>query len=217
VANRTNWHPETEPSRLIALSDGIFSVAMTLAAVTVLPPDLTHRLYHEGTVAVLADLWPQFIAVAMTFLLVSFYWITHHRIFSYIRRVDRSFLSLNMFFLLGITLMPFAVQLTSLPRPDAAAVALYGVYVGVLGLLLNLIWRSATKDRRLVDADLPEEIVLYGHYRSAISAVVFLLSAPLAYAIGAGNARWFWLIVLLNGRIAARLASRSRREAADLL
>jgi uncharacterized membrane protein len=204
------WHPETEPTRLLALSDGIFSVGMTLAAVQVLPPDLSHRLYHEGSAAVLADLWPQFVAVSVTFLIVGFYWITHHRIFSFIRRVDRGFLSLNLLFLLGITLMPFAVQLTSLPNSDATAVVFYGVYVGTLGLLLNLIWRAATKDRRLVDADLPEEVVLYSHYRSAISAGVFFLSVPLVYLVGVHIARCFWLVLLFNGRLASRLAERRR-------
>ena len=210
-----DWHPQTDPSRLLALSDGIFSVGMTLAAVQIMPPDLTQKLRLEGSAAVLRELIPQFAAVSMTFMIVGLYWITHHRIFSYVRRVDRGFLTLNMGFLLGITLMPFAVQLTSLPQADATAVAFYGAYVGSLGLLLNLIWRSATRDRRLVDADLPEEIVRYSHYRSAISAAVFFASIPLVYVIGVGPARCFWLLLLLNGRVAARLARGT--GAADMM
>jgi uncharacterized membrane protein len=209
------WHPETEPSRLIALSDGIFSVGMTLAAVQVLPADLTQRLKAVGSAAVLAELWPQFIAVSVTFIIVGFYWITHHRIFSYIRRVDLGFLSLNLFFLLGITMMPFAVQLTSLPQADAAAVTFYGIYMGSLGLLLNLIWRAATKGRRLVDADLPEKTVLYSQYRSATSALVFFLSAALVHVIGVNMARCFWLVLMFNGRFASYLAQR-RSPAATL-
>jgi uncharacterized membrane protein len=212
-----NWHPQTDPARLLALSDGIFSVGMTLAAVQILPPDLSQRLIREGTAAVLADLWPQFVAVSVTFMIVGFYWITHHRIFSYIRRVDLGFLTLNMFLLLGVTLMPFAVQLTSLPRTDATAVVFYGAYVGTLGLLLNLIWYYATRGRRLVDADLPEEIVLYSRYRSAISSAVFYASIPLVYAVGVGPARCVWLLLFFNGRVAARLARRPGRAASELM
>jgi uncharacterized membrane protein len=217
MARTESWHPQTDPARLIALSDGIFSVGMTLAAVQVLPPDLSHRLYREGTAAVLADLWPQFVAVSVTFLLVGIYWVTHHRIFSYIRRVDRGFLMLNLLFLLGITLMPFAVQLSSLPRADTTAVAFYGGYCGTLGALLAAIWFVATRGRRLVDADLPEEVVRYGHYRSAFSATIFFLSIPVALYVGTNAARNLWLLVLFNGSIAARLARRGAKTTADLL
>lgn len=217
MSREKDWHPQTDPARLIALSDGIFSVGMTLAAVQILPPDLSHRLHHEGAAAVLADLKPQFVAISVTFLLVGIYWVTHHRIFSYIRRVDRGFLMLNLLFLLGITFMPFAVQLSSLPSADAAAAAYYGAYCGTLGGLLGLIWWSATRDRRLVDADLSEEVVRYGHARSWFSAGIFLLSIPVALYVGANVARYSWLLVMLNSRFAALFARRAGRPTADLL
>lgn len=208
TAHPTDWHPEAEPVRLLALSDGIFSVAMTLAAVQVLPPDLSHRLYHEGAAAVLSDLWPQFLSVAVTFMIVGFYWITHHRHFSYIKRTDRGFLSLNMLFLLLVTLMPFFVQLSSVPREDRVATVSYGLYVGALGLVMNLIWYKATHKRRLVDHDLPERIVRYNHYRSAFSAGVFLLSCPLAWYWDSRMTRFVWCLLFFNHRASAWLASR---------
>src|SRR5471030_730733 len=96
------WHPETEPTRLLALSDGIFSVAMTLAVIQVMPPDLRARLHAEGTAKLLVELIPDFTGIATTFFIVGIYWVTHHRIFSYIRRTDLRFLFLNIFFLLGV-------------------------------------------------------------------------------------------------------------------
>src|SRR5271163_3787343 len=96
------WHPETDPSRLLAPSDGIFSVAMTLAVIQVMPPE--------------------FAAVTTTFFIVGIYWITHHRIFSYVRRTDRPFLFLNLLFLLDVTLMPFFVLISSAHESDAAGV-----------------------------------------------------------------------------------------------
>lgn len=197
------WHPETEAGRLIALSDGIFSVAMTLAAVQVMPPDLNARLRAEGVGPLLSGLIPEFIAIAMTFLLVGMYWVSHHRMFTYIRRVDRPLLFLNLLFLLGITFMPFFVTISLAEGP--AAVAAYGAYIGALGLLQILLWAYATRHRRLIDAHLDAKIIRFNHYRALITSLVFFLSCPLAY-YDTGWARLSWILAVFNGRLAAALA-----------
>lgn len=205
MTHEPEWQPRTDTARLLALSDGIFAVAMTLAAAQILPSDLGKRLYHEGSSAVLADLKPQFTGIALTFMLVGLYWMTHHRIFSYVRRTSQRFTTLNLFFLLGITLMPSAVQFSSLPPSDVTAVVVYGAYVGGLGLLLALIWESAVRGR-LTDPHLDPRVVRYNRYRSLITAGVFLLSCPVAVAFGANAGRLTWLAVFFNGRIAKKLA-----------
>lgn len=200
------WHPETDPARLLALSDGIFSVAMTLAVIQVMPPDLGARLKAEGTAKLLLELIPDFIGIGTTFFIVGIYWVTHHRIFSYIRRTDRSFLFLNLYFLLGVTLMPFFVLISSAHDSDAGALVAYAVYVAVLGFLLDRIWRYASKKHRLIDAHLDARVIRYNHYRSWLTSVIFLLSCPIAY-INTGLARCLWILMFFNGRIASRLAN----------
>jgi uncharacterized membrane protein len=201
------WHPETDTARLLALSDGIFSVAMTLAVIQVMPPDLGARLKAEGTAKLLVELIPDFIGISTTFFIVGVYWVTHTRIFSYIRRSDRSFLFLNLYFLLGVTLMPFFVLLTSVHGSDVVSVVAYAVYIAVLGFLLDRIWRYASKKRRLVDPHLDVRVIRYNHYRSWITSCIFLLSCPVAF-YNIGLARCVWILLFFNGKIAARLANR---------
>jgi uncharacterized membrane protein len=201
------WHPETDPARLLALSDGIFSVAMTLAVIQVMPPDLRARLQAEGAAKLLVELLPDFAGIATTFFIVGIYWITHHRIFSYVRRTDLRFLFLNLLFLLGVTLMPFFVLISSAKDSDAGAVVAYAVYVAALGLLLDSIWGYASKKRRLVDPHLDARIIRYNHYRSWTCSLVFLLSCPVAF-YEPWMARCVWILLLFNGRIASYLAKR---------
>jgi uncharacterized membrane protein len=205
VSRETHWHPETEAGRLTALSDGIFSVAMTLAVIQVMPPDLHARLRAEGVGKLLVELIPEFVGITTTFLLVGLYWVSHHRMFTHIRRVDRPLLFLNLMFLLGITFMPFFVAITAIDSP--AAVAAYGVYIGTLALLMDFVWFYATHHRRLVDPHLDIKIIRYNHYRALISASIFLLSCPLAY-YDTGWAKMSWILVMFNGRLAAALADR---------
>jgi uncharacterized membrane protein len=200
------WHPETDPARLLALSDGIFSVAMTLAVIQVMPPDLSARMRAEGALKLIQEMIPDFIGIGTTFFIVGIYWVTHHRIFSYIRRTDRGFLFLNLYFLLGVALMPFFVLISSAHDSDAGAVVAYAVYVAVLGFLLDRVWRYASKKHRLVDPQLDDRVIRYNHYRSWITSGVFLLSCPFAY-INTGLARCLWVLIFFNGRVAARLAA----------
>jgi uncharacterized membrane protein len=201
------WHPETDPTRLLALSDGIFSVAMTLAVIQVMPPDLAARQRAVGTAHLLVQLIPDFAAIATTFFIVGIYWVTHHRIFSYIRRTDRHFLFLNLYFLLGVTLMPFFVLISSTHESDAGAVVAYAVYVAVLGFLLDRIWNYASARHRLVDPHLDSRVIRYNHYRSWVSSATFLLSCPVAF-YNPGLARCVWFLLFFNGRIASYFANR---------
>jgi uncharacterized membrane protein len=203
-----SWHPETDPARLLALSDGIFSVAMTLAVIQVMPTDLAARLRAEGTAKLLVELLPEFAAVTTTFFIVGIYWITHHRIFSYIRRTDRPFLFLNLLFLLDVTLMPFFVLISSAHESDAAGVVAYAVYVAVLGLVLDWIWGYASKRHRLIDPEVDARVIRYNHYRSWITSLIFLASCPVALYVNPGLARFVWILVFFNGRIASFLARR---------
>jgi uncharacterized membrane protein len=205
VAVEPAWHPETDPTRLLALSDGIFSVAMTLAVIQVMPPDLRARLNAGGTAKLLVELIPDFAGIATTFFIVGIYWVTHHRIFSHIRRTDRHFLFLNLYFLLGVTMMPFFVLISSAHSSDAGAVVAYALYVAVLGFLLDRIWSYASTRHRLVEPHLDARIIRYNHYRSWASSLTFLLSCPVAF-YSTGLARCVWMLLFFNGRIASYFA-----------
>jgi uncharacterized membrane protein len=208
------WHPETGCDRLVALSDGIFSVALTLGTVEIMPPGLHHRLAVEGVAAVLRDLQPQFIWAAVTFFIVGIYWTSHHRIFSYIRRTDETFLTLNILFLLCVTLMPFSIELVQVDEP--LAVGLYAGFLGVFGLLQNRLWAYATRKHRLVDAGLSAEIIRYNSYRSLMAPLVFFASiALIPWSLNA--ARLFWLLLAFSRRACTRLAQHPPKRLQALL
>ena len=199
----SHWHPESEPGRLMGLSDGIFSVALTIAVIEIMPPDLGHRLHELGAAKVLADDSDAIVWLAFNFLLVAIYWIAHHRIFSYVRRTDYNMLFLNVLFLMLITFMPFAIKvLFASPTKDATAVAFYAGFMMTTGVALDLLWRYATKGRRLVDKHLDPAIVRYGHARTYITILIFGISIVVAYAYDARVARWVWPLLFLNRRLA---------------
>jgi len=137
-------------SRLEAFSDGVFAIAATLLIlnVSVAGGPLSPRLI---------EIWPSYVAYAVSFITIGIIWVNHHLVMSQIRQVNRLFLMLNVLFLMLIAFIPFPTRLLAenITRPDsaqAAAVA-YGVTLTLTAVLFNALWRYAATGRRLLRSD----------------------------------------------------------------
>jgi uncharacterized membrane protein len=60
---------EIEFTRIVAFSDGVFAIAITLLVLEIRPPENTHELAHE-----LGELWPSYVAYIVSFLLIGLVW-----------------------------------------------------------------------------------------------------------------------------------------------
>jgi len=129
-------------ARLETFADGVFAIAATLLVLTVEVPDLgDNSLAHE-----LAKLWPSYVAYAVSFVTIGIIWVNHHTVLQQLRGADRTFLFINVFFLMCIAFIPFPTRLlaTYVRTGDgrAAAVA-YGLTLTVTAIFFNLMWRYA--------------------------------------------------------------------------
>jgi len=93
------------PGRLVAFSDGVFAIAITLLILEIRPPAEYGNLLHE-----LAALWPSYLAYALTFLFIGQVWANHHVMFDHIRVADRVILLLNTLLLMIVAFLPFATS-----------------------------------------------------------------------------------------------------------
>ncbi|WP_236648148.1 MULTISPECIES: TMEM175 family protein [Micromonospora] len=79
-----------EPARVVAFSDAVIAIAVTLLVLEIRPPQDTRHLFHG-----LATLWPSYLAYVVTFMLIGQVWANHHVMFDHIRHADRVVLFLN--------------------------------------------------------------------------------------------------------------------------
>ena len=91
--------------RLVAFSDGVFAITITLLVLEIRPPTDDQNLLH-GLVA----LWPSYLAYAVTFLFVGQVWANHHVMFDHVRAADRAVLLLNTVLLMVVAFLPFATS-----------------------------------------------------------------------------------------------------------
>lgn len=140
---------ERDAARVVAFSDGVIAIAITLLVLEIRPPQDTARLARG-----LAALWPSYLAYAITFLLIGQIWANHHVMFDHIRHADRVVLALNTILLMDIAFLPFtaSVLASSLRdgRGERTAVLLQGAAFELAALLFNAIWWYARQRRRLV-------------------------------------------------------------------
>lgn len=201
----------TGPERLIAFSDAVFSVAMTLSVVEVMPADLNEKILSVGALAVLKLLVPKLAGFALTFVIVGVFWLAHHRMFNYIARSDERFLVLNLVFLILIALMPFSIKFSVAGPHDTAAVVFYATYMAATGLSLHVIWRYATHSRRLIDPRVDGGVIKENLIRTAAAPAIFALSIPAAL-VSVDFARVLWLGLLFATRIKAPGGAQRRPD-----
>jgi hypothetical protein len=90
----TNLNSGLSKTRIEALTDGIFAIAMTLMVFDIKVPAVAQmnqlNLRHE-----LIQLWPRFLAYVISFVMLGVYWVGHHNQYHYIRSTDRPLLWIN--------------------------------------------------------------------------------------------------------------------------
>jgi uncharacterized membrane protein len=127
-----------------AFSDGVFAIAITLLVLDLHVPEvgegsLTHALGRQ---------WPADVSYAVSFLTIGIIWINHHGLFRHIDRCDRTLLSLNIFLLMMVAVLPYPTALIShyarTPNATAAAVG-YGAVMVTMALFFNAIWQYAIR------------------------------------------------------------------------
>jgi uncharacterized membrane protein len=140
--------------RVEAFSDGVFAIAMTLLVLDIKVP---HDLAPGRTLAqALGSQWPTYLAFVTSFVTILIMWVNHHRLFMHIGRWDDRLLFANGLLLLGIVLVPFPTALVADYLGSAgqttAAVVYNGTFI-VISLFFNVVWKSASRDGRLLRAD----------------------------------------------------------------
>jgi uncharacterized membrane protein len=140
-----------DTSRLVAFSDGVFAITITLLVLEITPPSDDRNLLHG-----LLALWPSYLAYAVTFLFIGQVWVNHHVMFDHIRAADRTVLLLNTVLLMVVAFLPFATSVLAdalrSGHGQRTAVVFYGIAFDVTALTFNAVWQYACRHRLLSQA-----------------------------------------------------------------
>jgi uncharacterized membrane protein len=192
---------EIEFSRIVAFSDGVFAIAITLLVLALNVPE------HLQGESLASALWGQregLLSYALSFAVIGRFWIVHHRFFSEVTGFDGRLLALNIFYLAWVVLIPFSSEVLGDHGGEAAAVVLYAANLS--GVILTGMWMAADSRRAGLTS-----IAAAEHHeqrnRSLYIAAVFLASIPVA-VVAPGIAPFMWLALFFDP--ARRFAAADR-------
>jgi TMEM175 potassium channel family protein len=190
----------SETARVEAFSDGIFAIAITLLVlnIRVPSPDLTG---HGSTLLqALLGLWPAYLGYLISFFTIGIMWVNHHNMFVLIRRTDRYFLLLSVFFLMCIAFLPFPTAVLAEylgePKGRRLAVALYSATFVLIAVAYNALWWYAVRGGRLLHENADRRAVRNISRRYMFGPIAYSISFGLAFI----NA---WASLAVHGVLAA--------------
>jgi uncharacterized membrane protein len=189
---------QRKPGRLVAFSDAVFAIAITLLVLEIRPPSDYTNLLH-GLVA----LWPSYLAYALTFLFIGQVWANHHVMFDHIRAADRVMLLLNTLLLMIVAFLPFATSVLAGALRSGhglrTAVVFYGIAFSATALTFNAVWQYARRHRLLSETLDPAGATAIGRrFQLALAwlttgALLGLLAPFLGVAVIAAFNIFYWL------------------------
>lgn len=190
---------EVEFGRIVAFSDGVFSIAITLLVLNLgIDKGLTEGQIDNA-------LWDQremFLAYGISFAVIGRFWLVHHRFFAEVEAFDGRMIGLNLLYLGWIVLIPFSSEVLGEYGGQTTAVVVYAVNLAVV-VLLGLLMSVDARRRGLTKID--DRTHRENQIRGAYIAGIFVLSIPLAL-VAPNLAPWLWLVLFIDP--ASRLARR---------
>jgi uncharacterized membrane protein len=200
---RTRHRDDDTPSvdRLLALSDGVVAIALTLLVLQLRVPSLPAASANSASAlaSALARGGDQLTAYAISFYVVAQFWLVHHRVFQHLAGQQEGLAWWNFAFLFTITIMPFTSDMLGEYSSNPLAVDIFA-----LNLLLAALATQATAElgrrKGLMTPGSHVEARRAGLLRSVGVIVVLAASMGLAW-VNADNAKFIWLLlsVVPNG------------------
>jgi uncharacterized membrane protein len=179
-----------EKDRVVAFSDGVIAVIITIMVLELKAP-------HATDISALKETIPVFLSYVLSFVYVAIYWSNHHHFFHLVHRVNGGVLWANLHLLFWLSLVPFTTSWMGENFAAAVPTAVYGVslLMAALGwyVMQTVIVRTQGRDSALASAlgaDLKGKISPLLYIAGILSAFLHALIADAIYVLVA----LMWLV-----------------------
>jgi uncharacterized membrane protein len=194
--------------RLVAFSDAVVAIAITLLALDLPVPTGATMSKFLSSVGNNTD---HYVAFLISFVVIAAAWRRYHGVFRYIQRVDARVRNLNVLWLLTIILNPFATRLLTTPGPSSAGprALQFGFYalLQVLSSAALLLMVHHVAARGLQAPDTPPLTDTQNDWESYGVMLGFGLSIPLFFVTS-----YAWVIWIVVPLVVGQVADRRRRR-----
>jgi uncharacterized membrane protein len=169
-----------EFGRVLAFSDGLFAIAMTLLVVGIAVPTLAEGDSVDELADAIGDLSGSFVSFFISFAVIGRYWVAHHQFFSLLGRIDQGLIGTNLIYLAFIAFLPFPTALLGQYFENPLSVAIYAGAVAIVSGMEVVQFRHAYR-HGLLTRPLTPEVFRWGALMSLSPVIFFVASMPVAF------------------------------------
>lgn len=194
--------------RLAFFSDAVVAIAITLLAIDLPVPTGDTNAEFFASVREQSFAYLTFL---ISFLVISVYWMSHHRVFRYVARVDQQLVLLNLGWLVLIVLNPFLTEI--IRDGEDLTIARFGTYAVAQALVIGtfaLILARLERQGMYVEGT-PAGLTHRGWVGALIPVAAFLVSVPLFPLLD----EWAFAVWVVVPVVASRIAVALRWIPAD--
>jgi uncharacterized membrane protein len=187
--------------RLLALSDGVVAIALTLLVLSLHVPlgTVLHPINSTSAsdlAAALQRLTDPLISYVISFYVIAQFWLAHHRTFRLMAGHDEGLAWWNFLFLFAITLLPFSADLLGQYSENPLAVDIFALNL-LVGSLSTVIVVAVGRRKGLLLPTAKPEVLRSGRVRALGIIIVVAASMGVAwYSPDAAKYMWFLIAVV---------------------
>ena len=192
-------------TRIEALTDGIFSFAMTILVLDFSVALISKEVAHGELVPTLVKLLPHLYGYLLSFFVLGMLWSGHRIEFHNIQRSDGALVLLNTAYLVFITFIPFLTVLIGKFFLAPIPLLLYSLNFLLVLICRAATWYYATKGHRLIAHNMSDELIS-ANWKVQKNAIVMVSLAilasyfsPLAAYIIFGLMFIFYVATIISG------------------
>jgi len=195
--------------RIAALTDGIYSVAMTLLVIDLKLPEAADLQTSGDLARALIGLEPKFVTWLTSFFVLALFWLGHLRSFRPLRALDGTLITLYLLQLGFVSLMPFSSALVGEYAPMLLSQVIYSFNMGALAVLALMISGHIHRHPALLCMPLNAASVRAARLR-VIGLLVISVAAVLIALVAPGGGNQAFLLMLLIVPLSHRIERRGK-------
>lgn len=189
--------------RVKAFTDAVVAIAMTLLILPLM--ESVNEVAGEGGGAGewVAGHGDQLISFALSFVLIAAFWLSHHRLFDRVHRVNGQLLLLTIVWMFTIVWLPVATAIVGQMENDPLQKTLYIGSLFATSVMMTLLGWSTLRHPEL--HDIPAANLRSGIFADAIASVLFVVAYVVTIA-APGLGYFPMLVLVLTGPLHAWLS-----------
>lgn len=188
--------------RLTFFADAVTAIALTLLALDVPVP--TGNTNQE-VLRFALDHRPEYLAYALSFLVIGAHWSSHHRVFRYVEALGGRLMGLTLLWLFMQVTTPFATRVITGVGAFQARFGFYAVIQILADLVFILMIREVQREK-LHRSTVPADLFAQSYLRSGSLLFGFALSIPVSLFTDYSYVCWIAvpLLIAVGRRILRR-------------